>query len=70
MSASFSESPAVVVSAPIMLFDATPLNVSLGSAFQVLRDGSVLAFEDLPPDKRRVVLVQNWLAELSETETR
>jgi len=75
MSVAFSESPAVIVSAPVMLFDAAPLNVSLNvslgeSAFRVLRDGSVIAFEDLPPDKRRVVLVQNWLAEFSEPEAR
>ena len=65
MSASFAESPAVVVTTPMMLFDTTPLNGSLES-FQVLSDRSIIAIQNLPPDKRQAVLVQNWFAEFGE----
>ncbi|MEO6259008.1 MAG: hypothetical protein ABIP63_01615, partial [Thermoanaerobaculia bacterium] len=68
MSASVGQSSEVVVGPPVMLFDATPFNVNLDHGFQVLRDGSMIAIQDLPPDKRQVVLVQNWLAEFSEDE--
>jgi hypothetical protein len=51
-----------------MLFDATPLNVSLERNFQFLADGTVIAVQDLPSDKRQVVLVQNWFAEFRDDE--
>jgi serine/threonine protein kinase len=69
MSVSFGESPEVAVGEPAMLIDATPLDVTLGgSAFQVLRDGSVIAIKNLPADKRQLILVQNWLTEFGEQE--
>ena len=69
MSASFSESPTVTIASPLMLFDSATLNVSIES-FQALRDGNMIAIQDLPPDKRQAVLVQNWLTEFSEQERR
>ena len=65
LSAPFSESPTVTVGEPTVLFDATRLDISLGrrNDFDVSRDGSVIAIQELPPTKRQVVLVENWLAE-------
>ncbi len=66
MTASFTASPAVSIGEPRMLFDATPLNVTLDRNF--LSDGTVIAVQDLPPDKRQIVLVQNWFAEFRDEE--
>jgi serine/threonine protein kinase len=68
MAASFTASPSVSIGAPRMLFDATPLNINLGRNFQLLADGTVLAVQDLPPDKRQIVLVQNWFSEFKDEE--
>lgn len=67
MAASFTESPAVTIGEARMLFDATPLNVSLERNFQFLSDGTVLAVQELP-SRRQVVLVQNWFAEFRDEE--
>ena len=66
MASSFAGSPAVTIGEPRMLFDATPLNVTLDRNFQILSDGTVIAIQDLPPDKRQIVLVQNWFTEFQE----
>ncbi len=65
LSASFAVSPAVQLGEPSIVFDATALDINLGGYhnFDVSRDGTVIAIHDLPPTKRQVVLVQNWLAE-------
>jgi len=68
MAASFTASPAVTVGEARMLFDATPLNVNLERNFQFLADGTLLAVQDLPTDKRQAVLVQNWFAEFRDDE--
>jgi len=68
MAASLTESPSPVVGEPRMLFDATPINVSLDRTFQLLADGTFIAVQDLPSDKRQVVLVQNWFAEFRDEE--
>jgi serine/threonine-protein kinase len=68
MAASFTESPAVTIGEPRMLFDATPLNVSLDRTFQLRADGTFIAIQDLPADKRQVVLVQNWFAAFRDDE--
>lgn len=68
MAASLTESPSPLIGEPRMLFDATPINVSLDRTFQLLADGTFIAIQDLPPDKRQVVLVQNWFAEFSADE--
>lgn len=66
MTASLTESPSVAVGDARVVFDATPLNVRLERSFQVLADGSFMAVQDLPDDKREVVLVQNWFSEFSD----
>jgi len=66
MAASFTESPAVTIGEPRLVFDATPLKVSLDRNFQILADGAVIAVQNLPSDKRQVVLVQNWFAEFRD----
>jgi len=65
LSASFAASPAVQIGEPSIVFDATPLDINLNDwhNFDVSHDGTVIAIRDLPPTKRQVVLVQNWLAE-------
>jgi len=68
MAASLTESPSPVIGEPRMVFDATPINVSLDRTFQLLADGTFIAVQDLPSDKRQVVLVQNWFAEFREDE--
>jgi hypothetical protein len=68
MAAAFAESPAVSIGKPRMLVDGTPLNLNLDRGFQLLSDGTVIAVQDLPPDKRQIVLVQNWFAEFREDE--
>lgn len=68
MAASFSGSPSVTIGEPRMLFDATSLNITLDRNFQLLADGTVIAIQDLPPDKRQIVLVQNWFAEFSDED--
>jgi hypothetical protein len=51
-----------------MLFDGTPLNLNLDRGFQLFSDGTVIAVQDLPADKRQIVLVQNWFAEFRDDE--
>jgi hypothetical protein len=68
MAAAFTASPGVSIGQPRMLFDGTPLNVNLDHGFQLLSDGTVIAVQDLPPDKRQIVLVQNWFAEFRDDE--
>ena len=46
------------------MFDAAPSGLSLNNVrYDVFRDGSIITTQDLPPSKRQVVLVQNWLEE-------
>src|SRR4051794_6771065 len=66
MAASFAASPAVSIGEPRMLVDGTPLNLNLDRGFQLLSDGTLIAVQDLPPDKRQIVLVQNWFAEFRD----
>jgi hypothetical protein len=68
MAASFTGSPAVSIGEPRILVDGTPLNLNLDRGFQLLSDGTVIAVQDLPPDKRQIVLVQNWFAEFRNEE--
>jgi hypothetical protein len=68
MAASFTASPAVSIGEPRVVIDGTPLNLNLDRGFQVLADGTVIAVQDLPPDKRQVVLAQNWFAEFRDEE--
>jgi serine/threonine protein kinase len=68
MAAAFTESPAVSIGEPRILVDGTPLNLNLDRGFQLLSDGTVIAIQDLPPDKRQIVLVQNWFAEFRDAE--
>jgi len=54
----------MTVGEPVVVFDALPLDLSLNNArYDVFRDGSIITTQDLPPSKRQVVLVQNWLEE-------
>jgi hypothetical protein len=68
MAASFTGSPAVSIGEPRMLVDGPPLNLNLDRGFQLLSDGTVIAVQDLPPEKRQVVLIQNWFAEFRDAE--
>lgn len=55
--------PVFTTGQPAEIFNATPAGVSLSAGYDVLGDGSVIAAQDLPADKRQVVLVQNWTRE-------
>ena len=65
-SSSFAASPALRFGEPAIVFDAAALNINLTitnyNNFDVSRDGTLIAIQDLPT-KRQVVLVQNWLAQ-------
>src|SRR5439155_25525998 len=54
MAVSFTTSPAVSIGEPRMLFDGTALNLNLDRGFQLLSDGTVIAVQDLPSDKRQI----------------
>lgn len=47
---------------PALVLDPAPLNIG-AAPFDVLSDGSIITVQDLPNEKRQVVLVQAWDAE-------
>ncbi|MEA2568195.1 MAG: eukaryotic-like serine/threonine-protein kinase [Acidobacteriota bacterium] len=56
--------PSMAIGEPVVVFDAAPAGLSLNNVrYDVFRDGSIITTQDLPPPKRQVVLVQNWLEE-------
>jgi len=56
--------PAMAIGEPVLVFDAAESGLSMNNArYDVFRDGSIITTQDLPPSRRQVVLVQNWLEE-------